>query len=67
MFRKETGDIKMAKRGETVLRNITLERHNATIMRLLSQHNEEVQRLKDRITELEREKRNEKRLLVASR
>ncbi|MBN2407801.1 MAG: hypothetical protein JXJ19_08895 [Elusimicrobia bacterium] len=57
----------MAKRGETVLRNITLERHNATIMRLLSQHNEEVQRLKDRITELEREKRNEKRLLVASR
>ncbi|MFH1414521.1 MAG: hypothetical protein ABIH89_00325 [Elusimicrobiota bacterium] len=47
----------MIRKGDTILKTMTLERHNKTIMRLLSQHEEEVQRLKDIIVSLKRKER----------
>ena len=53
----EEGGKPMVKK-DNVMKTITLERHNKTIIRLLDQHGEEIQMLKSRIAALEREVRN---------
>ncbi|MFC2091773.1 hypothetical protein ACFLTD_03285 [Elusimicrobiota bacterium] len=48
----------MIKKKDTVMTTMTLSRHNRTVMRLLEQHNEEIQLLRSKISALEREIRN---------
>ncbi len=43
-----------------IMTTMTIARHNKTVMRLLEQHGEEVQLLKDKIVKLEREARIKK-------
>jgi len=50
----------MVKKNDNIIKTITLARHNKTIIRLVEQHNEELQRLKDKIVKLEREAKNGK-------
>jgi hypothetical protein len=47
----------MSSKAGSIIKTITLERHNKTVMRLVEQHNEELQLLKDKIEKLEREAR----------